>query len=229
MPIPRRKTLKAVYLSIVILFFSGKYCDAQTSFLTGASLGFLQNIELEKAVQNYNTTNEGQLSKHLKPINSLLGFNLGVRSKYDLIAFEAGITMRFQNSTSEGVNSNNDNYTEKFSLRYNTYYLGTEIFLGSSIISIGGNIGFDKFKIKHSLTGQESNSILDQQNGWSSKFFLGINLEGSGTTKLIVRPFYEMDWTGKKLDNYSERLDFTSTTSLAFNQIGISLIFANGG
>ncbi len=231
MPALPLKTRYVFLLFIWICCLASFNSFGQINLITGVSIGLFQNDNFDREIDNYNQSfSTNQLTTELKPIRSLLGFNLGARSKFDLIAFEAGIIMRFQNSNSEWNDQNNEISSNKFSLRSNTYYLGTEIFLGSSILSLGGNLGYDNFKIKYSTTGQDSAQNLDQQNGWSSRFFLGINVPGNGSTQLVIRPFAEVDWTGKSLDNFFDVLSNSpASQSINFNQFGISLLLSNGG
>lgn len=208
--------------------------EAQVSFKVGYSIG-LTNPEVSNGIIERFNAKKTFYTDPLEEFNTLSGFALGIRLHNDLAAIELSWDNKYNRMYAEGndpANNNVNDFREVF-LRFGSYSLGVESFLGP--VGIGGTIDLNRSSIRTRYTGQAKKRKVLGENGLSSHFFLSYNFEASDFTAFSVKPYIQIPWRGIDLYKFEEELnpEFAATADPGnyrekFLNYGIMVIFYNG-
>jgi len=216
----------------VCFAISAQTAAAQFNVLIGYSGNFAQTEQLDRIIQQYNTTTVG-LENSMSELNYLNGLILGARYKAGVVNLEAALDLRFQEADVDGVDTvlTTPNFSRTLTYRYLSYSFGAESVISNNF-GFGGSVIFDNFRMKTQTQADDNNFQIIDATGLSSQFYATIFLPGTDDLSIGIRPFVHVTWTGFDLGPLDAELNEGNLAGGDLREkpllFGIKFLFYNG-
>jgi len=219
---------KSYFLSFILFLICNLSVTAQVNFGVGYSLGYLNPSE-DIGITNTFNENNSWLDDGLEPLNTIQGFHLSLRYRWDFTAFEIGWRNKFRSKKANGTDPINDSsFNFNYKHKYISYSIGIENFI--SDFSYGGSIDIENFSIKSSTNDNDSVKLIDKY-GLGTHLFVAYNLDAGNSLTFSIRPYVHIPLQDYNIAPVANDLnaDFSmNQISENYLNFGIMFVFYNG-
>ena len=220
---------KLLSLIIGLLFTLTSY--AQFNFTAGYTYGRTPTGVNNNIIQQVNENNSELINyEKMKAIKGLHGFHFGAQMRFDFVALFASWNKKVQVSDFKGDDSTNVSINRELFYSVNSTSVGLEIFPIENV-SFGGSIDLNSLRIRSEDNVASDRYVIMRDKGFSSHFFVSLNIEGSDILSISLQPYIHIPWTTFNLTELESELDTgVGLTDFedGFMNYGIRLIFRNG-
>lgn len=204
---------------------------AQLNLSVHYSTGLTQPKTHQKIIDRFHQSNPW-LQTTFKDIRWVNGYGLGLRYKFDRLAFDFKWENLIDRISASGTNPVGDvAFKQTLFLKLSSYSFGIESFFTEKL-SIHASYDFNKVRYRTELSGVEDKFELMNDWGMGSTFSIGYNFIGSGLMHVSVRPYIHLSWTNHDLSALDASLNPSAPEDLEleeeFLNFGLKLIFYNG-
>lgn len=220
---------KLLSLITGLLFTLTSY--AQFNFTAGYTYGRMPSGVNNEIIQQVNQNNNELINyEKMKAIKGLHGFHFGAQMRFDFVALFASWNNKVQVSDFKGDDSTNVSIYQELFYSMRSTSLGLEIFPIENI-SFGGSIDLNRLRIRSEDNVASGRYVIMKDRGFSSHFFVSLNIEGSDILSISLQPYVHIPWTKFNLTELESELETgVGLTDFedGFMNFGIRLIFRNG-
>ena len=218
-------------LSLIIGFLFTLTSYAQFNFTAGYTYGRMPSGVNNEIIQQVNQNNNELINyEKMKAIKGLHGFHFGAQMRFDFVALFASWNNKVQVSDFKGDDSTNVSIYQELFYSMRSTSLGLEIFPIENI-SFGGSIDLNRLRIRSEDNVASGRYVIMKDRGFSSHFFVSLNIEGSDILSISLQPYVHIPWTKFNLTELESELETgVGLTDFedGFMNFGIRLIFRNG-
>ena len=220
---------KLLSLIIGLLFTLTSY--AQFNFTAGYTYGRTPSGVNNEIIQQVNENNSELINyEKMKLVKGLHGFHFGAQMRFDFVSLFASWNKKVQVSDFKGDDSTNMSINQELFYSINSTSVGLEIFPIENI-SFGGSIDLNRLRIRAEDNVASDRYVIMKDRGFSSHFFVSLNIEGSDILSISLQPYIHIPWTKfnlRELENELETGVGLTDFEDGFMNYGIRLIFRNG-
>ena len=215
---------KAIVILLLAFFgFFSSPADAQVNLKTGYNFSILSDEGIDRIIADYNQTQP--FSSPFGKLHWLHGFEVGLRFKADLHAFEITYQSSYQTLKAIGVSTNQE-YTDKLRFGIHAFALGYQA--ANRFIGLGADLQYQFYRTKFT-PGQTPDVFKNTQNMLAVKMYLMLTLQGQKGVDMALQPYYVLPFQNYNLDPLAAYLHVEpSSSSERWNRFGITLLFYNG-
>jgi hypothetical protein len=217
-----------IQLSLITAFIlvTSISLHAQFNLTVAYDLTYTNADTHNEILQNHNTNLA--YANEFKDLKYLNGVSLGARQAFEGVAFEFNLSTKIATkSAKDPVMSIGSDTQNRIKYGFNSASLGIEGMFG--FFGIGTSIDFHLMHIKATFEDPNFTQKFNHHT-FGNKYFMTFYLNGSGTTKLGIRPFAQFYWDAwdqGEIDQTLNNVEYAEKPE-SFNNFGISIIFMNG-
>ena len=218
-------------LIFLILILGNSLVFGQINFKAGLTIGHVNPQHTNIMLKRYNQEHT-DLKKKFTPIRFLLGLDVGLRYRLEVVDFELTYRIKARKAKAKGTYPGTDrSLSREILLGINSFSFGVGVHYKS--FGFGGAIDLSKLIIQGRNDSGKSKDKFPIVNKpfWGNHFYLSYELAANDNLALSIRPYLQL--TGGKfnvaplqspLEQENTGVDMLDD----FTNYGIMLIFYNG-